>query len=288
MFHPFLEPVGEALISGLRMAPILFIILIGVEYFNHYYSEQLKHFVKRSHWFMPGIAAGLSLIPGCSFGIFFATLFATGVVSLGTLLAALIATSDEALYVFLPLGYNPLPILSIKFFLAVTVGFLTDLAFRNHRNWLFPAQENGEEFCCRHHHHSKSLSEMAIHALKHTLRIVAIVVFILSLVNVWIDGGGETAIKGFLVHSRAWQPLLAALVGALPSCSTSVIIATLLTKGMITFGAAIAGLSAANGEAILVLAAKGATRRQLTTVLGLLLSISILAGYLIDLAALFK
>lgn len=279
-----LEPIWESVLTCLRMAPILFGVLFAVEYFNHYHADRLKHFAERSRWVMPILAAGLGLIPGCSFGIFFATLFTTGLVSIGTLLAAMIATSDEALYVFLPLGYNPLPFLAIKFGLAVGSALLVDLFFWKHRHWLFPPKADGEDFCCRHHHHTQGFSDMALHAAKHTIRILSVVFVTLALVNSWIDaGGGEDTVQRWLGAANPFQPILAAVIGIVPNCSTSVILATLFTKHVLSFGAAIAGLSAASGEAILVLIAKGASRRQIAAVIGLLLGISVVAGYAIEL-----
>lgn len=276
----FLEPISEALLTCLRMGPILFVVLIATEVINHYYSERLKEFSHKSRLVMPGISAGLCLIPGCSFGIFFATLFTSGLARVGTLMAALLATSDEALYVFIPMGINPVPILATKFGIALVAGLGTELLMPH--KWMIDEHGHGEEFCCRHHHHSKSKLEMAKHAGWHTLRILLVVLVTLSIINIWVDTGGDSVLKHALDQAKFLQPLLAAIVGAVPSCSTSVILATLYGKGVITLGAAIAGLCAASGEAILVLAAKGANYKQITAVLLLLLGISTAAGYLID------
>ncbi len=90
----------------------------------------------------------------------------------------------------------------------------------------------------------------------HTLTITAYILGVNLLFAVALYFAGENRLADFLVSAKYFQPMLAGLVGLIPNCASSVIIAQLFARGGITLGAAFAGLSVNAGLGLAVLLRK--------------------------------
>lgn len=276
-----LEPIIEAAITSIKIGAIILPILILVDYFNHKYGKSIENLIKHSKKFMPLLAAILGLLPGCNVAVVIAIFFTEGIASLGTLVAVLIAKSDEALYVFLPLGFKYyLPLLTAKLIVAVTAGYLVD--FLPKLKITKQKIEKEVEFCCVQHPHNHGLKGEIKHSLQHTIRVIGIVFVTLGILNYMQDTYGLAFLTNPLGHIRIIEPLLAGLIGLIPGCGTSIAIATLYVQKVITLGAAVAGLSTASGEVFIVLAARGVKPKQLAKIITIIVTISVVAGMAID------
>ena len=80
-----------------------------------------------------------------------------------------------------------------------------------------------------------------------------LIAFILNLTFSAFELIGEQNIAAILVKIPVLNVVIAALVGLIPNCAASVLIATLWTKGVISGGAMIAGLLTGAGAGLLVL-----------------------------------
>lgn len=276
------EPIIEAIITSLKVGAIILPIFLLVDYLNHKYGHRIQHILEKSKNFTPLIAAFLGILPGCNVAVVTAILFTEGIVTLGTLVAVIIAISDEAIYVFLPLGLSTfLPILMSKLILAIIAGYLVDFLPKMKISKNKP--EKDIEFCCAQHPHHEGTKGEIIHAIKHTIRVVLIVFVTLALFNYVQDTYGTGFITNFFGNIRIFQPIVAAFAGLIPGCGTSIAIATLYVQKIITFGAAVAGLSTASGEVFIVLAARGVKPKYLVKIATILVVISATAGILLDL-----
>ena len=85
-----------------------------------------------------------------------------------------------------------------------------------------------------------------------------------------------------ILNNPAAGPILAGIVGLLPNCAGSVVITQLYLKGVIGIGAAMAGLLTGSGIGLLVLFRVNHNRRENLKLLGLLYSIGVLAGIVIE------
>lgn len=257
-------------------------LFLLVDWLNHTYGVQIENVLKSSRKFMPVVGALLGILPGCNVAVVTAIFFTEGIASLGTLMAVLIAKSDEALYVFLPLGFKAfLPILLAKFVLAILAGYLID--FLPSMKFTKAKLERDIEFCCAQHPHHEGTRGEILHAIKHTIRVVLIVFVTLALFNLVQDTYGTGFLTTFFGHIRFLEPIIAAFAGLIPGCGTSIAIATLYIQRVITFGAAVAGLSTASGEVFVVLAARGVKAKYLFRIATILVTISASAGLLLDL-----
>lgn len=279
--------ITETIKTTTRIAFIIIPLLFAFDFINHHYGDRIEVIIKRSRRFMPFLGAVFGLLPGCNVAVITAVFYTQGAVTLGTLIAAMIATSDEALYVFIPLGFNFGPILVAKFVIAFTAGYLTDYIFKKRyiKKQKIVAKE--VDFCCAEHPHNHTLSKMLLHALRHGIRIILIVFVFLLFLNFTQDQIKFETFSSILGGLGPIQPLLLGLVGLIPGCGTSVGIATLYAKGFITFGAAVAGLSTASGETLIVLFGQGIPKKEVLRIIFLLLIFGVLSGLFIQIINMF-
>jgi hypothetical protein len=275
-------PIFEAFWTSLRVGAIILPLFLLVDYLNHKYGHEIEETLRKSRHFMPIVGALLGVLPGCNVAVVTAIFFTEGIASLGTLMAVLIAKSDEALYVFLPLGFKAfIPILLAKLTLAIIAGYVID--FLPQMKIRAGKIEKEIEFCCAQHPHHDGARGEIMHAIKHTFRVMWIVFLVLAAFNLVQDTFGVAFIAAWFAGVRWLEPIIAAFVGLIPGCGTSIAIATLYVEKVITFGAAVAGLSTASGEVFVVLAARGVKTKNLVQIAAILVGISATAGILLDL-----
>ena len=87
----------------------------------------------------------------------------------------------------------------------------------------------------------------------HTLQIAFFVFLFSFLIGLAIHLIGENQISDFTANAGIFTPLVAALVGLIPNCASSIVITELFLSGVISTGAMLAGLIANSGIGLLVL-----------------------------------
>ena len=92
-----LDVLLDALIDSAKMLPFLFAAYWVIEYVEHRHSEGIARLLAGGgrFGFVPG--ALLGCIPQCGFSAMAANFYGSKVITLGTLLAVFLATSDEAI-----------------------------------------------------------------------------------------------------------------------------------------------------------------------------------------------
>ena len=124
------------------------------------------------------------------------------------------------------------------------------------------AIENGQKntvFCNEDEKNRKKPFDFqcfVLHPLLHTLTVTAYILAVNLLFAVLLFYVGENSLERFLTAAKFYQPLLAGLVGLIPNCAASVVLAQMFARGSITLGAAFAGLSVNAGLALAVLIKK--------------------------------
>jgi len=193
------------------------------------------------------IGAMAGCIPQCGFAAAAANLWAGGRVSTGMLVTVFISTSDEALLLLLSDPdhiKDACYILLIKITIGIAAGYTVD--------HIMPAGKISISFCSRHHCYGATLQDVIISALVHTLKMLAILLFFLASVNFIIHTLGENTIGTLLMAGTVFQPIIAALVGMIPSCIPSVLITQLYIEGLVSFPALLAGLTANAGVGLMI------------------------------------
>lgn len=288
----FIHILEHSFIESLKLIPFLFLTYLLMEYLEHHSSDMAERILKRSGQFGSLIGSSLGLLPQCGFSSAAAGLYSARVISLGTLIAVFLSTSDEMLPIFLSstqIGFDIIfKTLLIKFIIALLSGFLIDLAIKTiyKRKTIF-LESKIEEFCERedcHCHHS-----IFKPALIHTLKIGAFIFAFTLALNLIIHGIGEEPIKEFIRSNHFLANILSAFVGLIPNCASSVIICELYidSNGIFTAGMMISGLLANSGIALAVLFRTNRPRRDNFIIVLILFVIAVLSGLLIDVLPIF-
>ena len=264
----------------LYLIPFLFVTYLAMEWLEHKAGDKAEEAVRRAGAAGPVVGALVGIVPQCGFSAAAATLWAGRVITLGTLFAVFLSTSDEMLPIFLAEQVAPMTILKImgvKLMIGMVMGFVVDAAIRLarrdreklrihelcerdhcHCNDDCEACEQQPELAYdfehdeehEHHHEGGSILRSA---LKHTVQ-VTVFIFIITLV---LDGAlelvGEDALAAFLGSNPVLSVLGSALVGLIPNCAASVVIAQLYVEGALGAGAMMAGLLVSAGVGLLVL-----------------------------------
>ena len=195
------------------------------------------------------------MVPQCGFSAVAATLWAGRVITLGTLFAVFLSTSDEMLPIFIAEQVPLIVILKIlgaKIVVGMVMGFVVDAGMRLARR--IDAPLHIHDLCERDHCHCHD-GEGGIlkSALKHTLQVTVFIFVITIVLNGVLEVVGEDALGEFLGANPALSVFGSALVGLVPNCAASVVIAQLYVSGVLGSGAMLAGLLVSAGVGLLVL-----------------------------------
>ena len=306
-----LDVVLDALLDTLKMLPFLFVLYVLIELLEHRTRVGAPSRAL-SGKAAPLIGGATGLIPLCGFSVMAGKLFERGLITLGTLLAVFIATNDEALLVLalaelswqqklLSIGV----ILAVKLVLAVAAGYLADVLFRGRAvtaPLLAPAYEHGhdhahahdhahehhdhdhghehEEFHVCEHKHEGALTLYFLSPLLHALQVAAAILVVNFAFGTLFFLVGEERVVGFLEGAGYWfQPLVAVLVGLVPNCASSVVLAETYAVGGLTLASCLAGLVTNTGLGILVLFQNAKAWKRNLAILGALTALGIAVGY---------
>ncbi len=296
----------DTLVDTLRMIPLLLGIYLVLEYIEARWQQRMVRTVERAGHAGPVLAALGGSVPQCGFSIMASALYAQRLMSMGTIVAVYLATSDEALPILLSRPGNAhtvMILVATKILLAVLGGYLVDVFMQrenarrlatcqNHQQAESLAEQVGQQRCtcsetrasCEHEHGEPlSWPEVIRSALRHTAQITAFIFLASCLIGFAIAGIGQADLARILLGHTMLQPVLAALIGLIPNCAASVAITELYLKGVLSFGSTIAGLGAAGGLGLLVLVRENHDLANTLKVIAWLLGISIAAGMILQL-----
>ncbi|MCC8131131.1 MAG: arsenic efflux protein [Ruminococcus sp.] len=272
----------DALVDTAKMLPFLFGAYLLIEFLEHKASDKLANSLRKMGPFGPIGGAVIGCVPQCGFSVAVTNLFSGRLVSLGTLMAVYIATSDEAIPILLS-GGNASDVgklILAKLIIAILAGLLIDTILRFFHRKGNEEEEPFSDLCegCGCEEHGVVYS-----ALKHTVQIF-IFLFITSLVlGFAMELLGEDRLGSILMTDSIFQPFLAALIGLIPNCAASVLLTNLYAAGSLSFGSVVAGLSTGAGLGIVVLFRTNKRLKENIAILLLLYLIGSLSGLIINL-----
>lgn len=258
----FLSVLLDTALDTLEIFPLLLLVYALLELLEHRMDlSRCAHLLTGPAG--PLLGAVVGCIPQCGFSAAAATLFNYKRISGGALVAVFLATSDEALPILLahPDQFSTvLQLLICKVMIALFWGYcfwlVTWLRYRRYHA-LQPVLLT--EAC----HHKKTETFSFFHVLQHTLYITAYLFCTMLLINVITQWLGAERIGALLLSNSLWQPIVAALVGLIPGCGTSILLTSLFLQGTLSFGAVTAGLCSSAGFSYLILLQKRNRRTAL-------------------------
>ena len=133
-----LDVLTDSVIDTLYLVPFLFVTYLFMEWLEHRASENFQAAIRRAGVAGPLAGAVLGVIPQCGFSGVASTLYAARVVSLGTLFAVFLSTSDEMLPIFIAQQVPAEVVVAVlvgKIAIGIVVGVVVDAVARaTHRN----------------------------------------------------------------------------------------------------------------------------------------------------------
>ncbi len=252
-FIAFLDQVVlHGLLETLKLLPFLFLTYLLMEFIEHRASDKAERFMKRAGVFGPAVGGLLGAVPQCGFSAAAANLYTGRVISVGTMMAVFLSTSDEMIPILvggsIPFGEVMLLVL-YKAGVAVVIGFAVDALLRLTKRG--GRELNIDELCERDDCHcERGILHSAIH---HTVTISVFVLAVTLAINTLVFFVGEEALGSVMYDKPVISHLIASVVGLVPSCASSVLLATLYSEGIITVGTMLSGLLSGAGVGVLVL-----------------------------------
>ena len=275
-----LDTLLDALIDALKIFPFLFLIYLIMEIIElkSPAAKIRKVFSGRLSPLAGGIAG---FIPECGVSAMYAKLYENRIITAGTLLATFIAASDEGIIILITDGASALSIILtvlIKFSFALIVGFTLNAILKKRE----VLADIGEGVCieCKEKQETK-LDKFFLHPLFHSFIVFLYVLAVNVVFGVIIYFIGEEKISSFLSSNFYLEPAVAGLVGLIPNCASSVLIAKSFTGGMLSLAGLISGLSANAGIGIAVLFKNGKNVKRNLFILLTLYLLSVLLGYIV-------
>ena len=270
------EIILDTIFDCLKILPFLFIAFLIIEFFEHKLSHKTENTIKKAGKIGPLIGSILGALPQCGFSVLATNLYITRIISLGTLIAIYLSTSDEMLPILIaenaPLN-SILLLIAIKIIIGLVCGFIINLIIRK--------EEPKEHFEICKHDHCDCEHGIIIPAIKHTLKTLIFIFIITFILNAAFHYIGEDNIKHIFDKTNFFTPFIAGLIGLIPNCGSSIILTELYIAEILPLSSALAGLLANSGVALLVLFKSNPNIKENLKIIGILYFISVITGLLL-------
>ncbi|MBR1921724.1 MAG: arsenic efflux protein, partial [Kiritimatiellae bacterium] len=210
-----------------------------------------------------------------------ASFYAGGVISVGTLVAVFLSTSDELLPVLVSKQVPPAllaKIVLLKVAAAIVVGFSTAavLAFLRHMRRPVKVHDLCEHSRCGCHEHRGIL----VPALIHTAEIFFFIVVVSGAIELAMSWFGEDCLQSLRLNAPVFGELAAGLVGLIPNCAVSVAGAELYCQGVMSPGALMASSFTGSGLGLLVLFRTNRNIKENVSILAVVYVAGVVLGWL--------
>ena len=248
------EKLIDILVDNLLLLPFLFPTYLVLEAIEAHAGGALERTLGRARRWGPIVGSLSGAVPQCGFSAAAASLYAGGVITVGTLVAVFLSTSDELIPVLvskkMPVALL-VKIVGLKIAFGLIAGLAVD-AFLRARGAKTPAP-HVEELCAHSRCGCTEHRGIVVPALIHTAEIFLFILVVSGILEFALHFAGEDVLKSFILNKPVLGELLAGLAGMVPNCAVSVAFAQLYAEGGMSAGALMAGSLAGSGLGLLVL-----------------------------------
>lgn len=271
--------IEHTLEHSIGIVPFLFITYLVMEYIEHKAGDRASHLVEKAGRLGPVIGAVAGAVPQCGFSTAAANLYAGRVITLGTLVAIFLSTSDEMLPILISNQTDIAEIfklLGIKVVVGMIAGLVIDLVYKRKEE----EHEHIHEMCESENCHCEK--GVLYSAIVHTVHITLYILLISFVLNLALELVGEEALAELFLNRPIVGQLISGLVGLIPNCAASVVITQLYLEKALSLGAMMAGLLVNAGVGILVLFRVNHDKKENLKIVGLLYVIGVVAGMILN------
>ena len=290
----FLDVFKDSAVDCVKMLPFLFLAFYLLEVVEQHASDRMTVMLGRSGGLGPLIGSLLGSVPQCGFSIMASDFFASGVISMGTLLAVYLSTSDEAIIILLTDPEHAKDILFLvltKIIIGTLGGYIVLFVERRFfKRDPVKARKAAEIIRRRTGSDAAAVKpgfrDLLIPAWNHTKEVFVYLFIFTFLIGFMMEAFGNSVIESIFLSGSAFQPLVASVIGLIPNCAASIMLTQLYMDGVLSFGSAVAGLCSSAGLGLLVLFRMNRSMKENVTVLAFLVVIAVTAGSILQAAGL--
>jgi hypothetical protein len=272
----------DAILDTLKLFPFLFLTFVILECIEHKLSNKTQKKLIKYKKAGPIFGGLLGGIPECGFSAMASSLFSSRVITMGTLIAIFLSTSDEMLPVMISEKVNPLLILKIigfKILIGMIIGLIVDLIYKTKTE---KNHEHIHDLCDDEHCHCEE-DGILKSSLKHTLNTIIFVFIANILINFAIYFIGEDTITKLLESKNLLVYFASSLIGLIPNCAASILITEVYISGLIPIGVTISGLLTGSGIGILLLFKSNKNIKENLSILSIIYFVGVFVGIIVDL-----
>lgn len=300
-----IDVLKDALIDTAELVPFLFVTYVAVSLLELFASGRAGDVIQRAGHAGPLFGGLLGLVPQCGFSAMGAMLYADRIVTLGTLVAVVLSTSDEMLPLLVAERLDAgllFKILATKAVLGVVLGFAVDLVLSAtlHRTSLLALPEQGKgqqdgdetselgeydvsEYSCdcgceEPMTRGEVARWIAVNSAYKTAQVTVFIFAVTLVLGAAIELVGIDAIASFFSSNAIVATFASGLFGLIPNCAASVVITQLYLDGALGFAPMMAGVLVAGGAAYLVLFRTNASARENVAIAALMYALGVGAG----------
>ena len=273
----------DTVIDSVKLIPFLFLTYLVMEALEHSAGKKVQGVIRNAGKVGPLWGGLLGIVPQCGFSAAAASLYAGRVITVGTLVAIFLSTSDEMLPILVSesVSFGTIGrILATKVVIAITSGFVVEFIYVT----LLKKKEKDMDIhvVCEEEHCSCE-DGILKSAVKHTLTIFFYIFLISLLLNIVIGMVGEDNLSMLFSNAPVVGELIAALFGLIPNCASSVVITQLYIDGVIHSGAMMAGLLVNAGVGLLILYRLNRNWKENAAIISVLYGLGVFWGIVIEL-----
>ena len=272
-----LDYLQDSLLDTVKLLPYLFVTFLVLELLEHKFSKKTEKVLSESKKYGPIVGGILGALPQCGFSSMAAGLFSSGVITMGTLIAVFLSTSDEMLPIMISEKVDisfVLKIVGFKIIIGIIVGFIVDFFYKK-------GKEHIHDLCEQDHCHCED--GVFLSTMKHTLKTGFFILIANFLLNFIIGQIGEEHLEQFLLQKNILTYFSASLIGLIPNCASSVVLTQLYLSKLLSIGNLLSGLLTGSGLGILLLFKNNRNKKENFTILGIIYFVGVFVGFLVDL-----
>ena len=276
------EIIEDTLVDGVKLIPFLFITYLFMEILEHKMNNNVREKISKAGKTGPLWGGFLGVLPQCGFSTAAASLYSGGIITVGTLIAVFMSTSDEMLPILISREVSVetiFKILVVKVLIAIISGLAAEYVYIK----IFMKKDKEPDIhvvCEEEHCHCEDGAFVS--AVKHTVKIAVYIIIISFVLNVITHFWGIENVKGLFSSMPVFEQMLSALIGLIPNCASSVVITEFYLDGVISAGAMMAGLLVNAGVGMLVLFRLNRHVKQNIGIVGVMYLLGVFWGILIQ------
>ena len=274
-----LDCIFDGLIDTIKLFPYLLFTFILLELLEHRLDKKNEKLLRKNKRLGPIFGSLLGALPQCGFSTMAASLFSSRVISIGTVIAVFLSTSDEMLPIMISEKADVKLILSIiafKVVIGMITGIIVDLILKRKN------EKSEIHHLCEKDHCECDKDGVLLSALKHALKIALFILLANCLINGIIYFIGEENLKNILLSGNIITHFFASLIGLIPNCASSVIMTELYLSDLISIGTLLSGLLTGSGLGILLLFRTNENKKENIEILSIIYAIGVIVGIIVD------